>query len=146
MPRSNKNWDDLGEWGASKAKKMVKEAKTKAALAFLESVTLPTNQNPASDNYNNGVTPVDTGNLIANTEVGIGSPQDGLNGSTDPSGKSTYFDGMFKINSADSWDKVFITNSTQYNKQAEYTGWARTGAYRYWSISYNNMLESIGVD
>ena len=65
-------WDNLEEWVEKEAEDLVKRAKTKAGEVFLTSVTSPTNFNkklPAGGMGGN--TPVRTGNLIANTEVGI---------------------------------------------------------------------------
>ncbi len=132
-------WDDLDEWIEEEAERIVKKAKTEAGEVFLRSVTKP---------YSGGNTPVLSGNLMANTEVGVNRPQDGLNMSEDKTGKETFFDGLWRIKQADTWSSIYITNATPYNIQAEFEGWKTKGfgvtpAYRYWQLSYNDMLEAI---
>jgi hypothetical protein len=132
-------WDDLEEWVEEAAETLVKKAKTEAGEIFLKQVTTP---------YDAGNTPVLSGNLLANTEVGINRAPDGQNSSEDEFGRETYFDGRTKLEFADAWDKIYIVNATEYNIQAEFTGWktkkfGTTPPYRYWQTSYNNMLEAI---
>jgi len=137
-------WDDLDEWVEDAAKDLTKEVKTKAGEIFMEAVTSPTTFQEYGPVFpGGGFTPVSTGNLMANTEVGINAPRSGENSAEDHSGKETYFEGMWKIRSADAWDKIYITNSTPYNTQAEFEGWSRTRPYRYWQLSYNEMKEEL---
>lgn len=137
-------WDDLEEWVEQEAEDLVKRAKTKAGEVFLKNVTSPTSKQDDSPYFNSsGFTPVSTGNLLANTEVGINRAPDGLNAAEDDTGRETYFDGIMKLKFADAWDKVYIVNATPYNIQAEFKGWKGTGKYRYWELSYNDMVEAI---
>lgn len=137
-------WDDLEEWVEKEAEDLVKRAKTKAGEVFLTSVTSPTNFNkklPAGGMGGN--TPVRTGNLIANTEVGVNRAPDGTNSNLDEDGMETYFKNITKIKTAGVWDKVYFVNATPYNIQAEFKGWFKTQPYRYWEKSYNDMVEAI---
>jgi len=137
-------WDDLDEWFDEIVEDELKAAKTQAGEAFLKAVTSPTTfQDFSPITSAGGFTPVLSGNLLANTEVGINIEPDGINSAEDDSGKDTYFDGSVKVRSADAWDKIYFVNATPYNIQAEFAGWARTQPYRYWQLSYNNMLEAI---
>lgn len=137
-------WEDLEEWFDEIAEKAVKDAKTEAGEVFLRNVTSPTTfQDFSPITSSGGFTPVLSGNLLANTEVGINRQPNGVNNMEDPNGRETFFDGFVKVKSADAWDTIYITNATEYNIQAEFDGWAGTGPYRYWQLSYNNMLEAI---
>lgn len=138
------DWDDLDQWVDEEIEKELVRAKTEAADIFLTSVTSPTNQNPKKAAYGaGGNTPVLTGDLIANTEVGINTAPDGKNSSEDPDGMSTYMKGKAQIRRAKAYDTIYFVNATDYNIQAEFEGWSYTKPYRYWQLSYNDMLESI---
>lgn len=137
-------WDDLEEWVEEEIESLVKEVKTEAGDVFLTSVTSPTNFNVGTEGYGmGGNTPVRTGNLMANTEVGVNSPPDGTNKSVDESGIDTYRRGVATVKSAGAWSNIYFVNNTPYNIQAEFTGWSKTKPYRYWLLSYNDMMEAI---
>jgi hypothetical protein len=137
-------WDNLGEWFDEIVEDELKAAKTQAGDEFLQEVTSPTNHWKDTKHYNsNGNTPVLEGNLMANTEVGVNYAPDGENPYEDEDGKVTYSKGITKVKSAGAWDKIYIVNATEYNIEAEFEGWGKSGPYRYWQLSYNNMLEAI---
>lgn len=138
------DWDDLDKWVDEEIESELVRAKTEASKVFLTSVTSPTNQNPKKSTYGmGGNTPVLTGDLIANTEVGVNAAPDGKNSSEDLDGIDTYRKGMAKIKSAKAYDTIYFVNATDYNIQAEFKGWSYTKPYRYWQLSYNDMLETI---
>jgi len=143
------DWDNLDEWFEEIVEKEIKAAKTEAGEAFLRNVTSPTNAHSGMRHSGSGgFTPVFSGNLLANTEVGINTAPDGTNSTEDEDGNTTYRNGMSKVNSAGAWDTIYMVNATEYNIEAEFTGWEFNGKpttkpYRYWQLSYNNMLEDI---
>lgn len=138
------DWDDIDDWVEEEIEDLVKQAKDEAGKVFLTSVTSPTNFNVGTEAYGmGGNTPVRSGNLMANTEVGINSEPDGTNSSKDKEGINTFQKGASKIKAAKAWDKIYFVNDTPYNIQAEFSGWVKTKPYRYWELSYNDMLETI---
>lgn len=137
-------WDDLDEWFDEIVEDELKAAKTQAGDAFLKAVTSPTNQYPQTKHYGSGgITPVLEGNLMANTEVGVNVKPDGVNSEEDEDGDNTYRKGISKVKSANAWDTIYVVNATEYNIEAEFSGWSKGKPYRYWQLSYNNMLEAI---
>lgn len=142
-------WDDLEEWFDEIVDDELKAAKTEAGEVFLKNVTSPTSQHSGMKHSgSSGLTPVFSGNLMANTEVGVNSAPDGTNSVEDEDGEDTYRKGLSKVKSAEAWDTIYIVNATEYNIEAEFTGWEFEGKpttkpYRYWQLSYNNTLEAI---
>lgn len=74
--------------------------KKKVAIAIDQVVTL--------------ATPVKTGRARANWRVGIGSPVQGTTDAEDQGGQATVQAAKAKINTADSDDDIFISNSLPY--------------------------------
>jgi len=133
------SWENLSEKITKMSEGMVEEVKIRAAGEMLESLTTPASYHKGIS----GVTPVDSGNLMANTIVSANSPNFSVNSYEDASGDSTYREGMYTVMSSDVWSVIYIQNNTPYNINAEFEGWGVTPAYRYFSTSVNNTFNLV---
>lgn len=133
------SWGNLSERIKRMSESMVDEVKVRASGEMLESLTSPASYVRGID----GITPVDSGNLMANTIVSSDVPDFSVNKYKDVSGDITYKEGMYTVMSSDVWSIIYIQNNTPYNINAEFKGWGITPAYRYFSTSVNNTFNLV---
>ena len=134
------NWSDLDDW-IDEIEDDLQYIKTSTAKAMMKSVTQPTQNKKKGGQQEEGKTPVDTGNLMANTEVTLNSPSDGTNERSDKTGYSTLAAGYLVINRSTLWDTIYIQNNTPYNPKAEFLGWKFTAPYKFFRTSINDAFE-----
>ena len=120
------------------ARDAVEEAQDEVILAFAEKVT-----QPAPSQGVPGHTPVLEGILMANTRISYGSPDKGFSwNEKDPSGRKT-FNALVRTSKNDVYLPIYLTNSTPYNTEAEFTGWKFTEPYKYFSTAVASSIEAL---
>lgn len=138
-------WGDLGKDILDLSEKITKEAKADAAESVLDNIT----SRLSKKEYHTGKTPVDSGNLLANTIVTVGSPTSATNDDTDTTGATTYLNGVTQIKRAGVWDTIYIQNNTDYNWYAEFEGWeytnVRVPAYHYFRTAIESTMTDMGM-
>lgn len=142
-------WEDLAEWGEKAIEELLVETKTQAGEVFMNNVTSQQNYQRTGE----GLTPVDSGRLMANTIVSVGAPDTRPRDDFDETGDSTYNEGMRVIKSAGAWETIYIQNQAEedgeyYAPIADYIGWRASGKgkaapYYFFTRSYMRMLSAM---
>lgn len=139
------DFEDLEDVVREISKEAVKEEQQFATNYFMEEVT-----KPAERRGQFGFTPVDSGRLMANTVVSIGSMDNKSYEIFDEDGTDTRVKAALKVGAADAYSKIYIQNNAEedgkgYAAQADYKGWKRTPAYYFFTRSkellFNKMEE-----
>ena len=135
MPRKD-DWSDLSDWGMQEIEKEYKQARKKIVNDFMSVVTEPTGKNSRGS----GITPVDSGTLMANTFLTVDSPSGRELNATDKGGSNTYTRAMNKLSQAPLYSDIYIQNNLDYAELADTKGWydGVVAGYRFWqnSIQY----------
>lgn len=134
------NWDELKDLAEEMVAHEVVEFRNEMVTGFLEDIT-----QPATRKGEQGKTPVDSGRLMAQTKLSYGRVNDDYDQSTDEDGIDTLNKGLMALHSAPVFTKLYIQNNATdedgnyYAGIADYKGWARTPAYRFFTLSAINM-------
>ena len=127
------DWGDLKEWALEECESAVLEEQKHLSNTFMEYITTPV--------WEGGRTPVDSGKLMANTIVSIGYVDNNTIEAEDQSGTDTLTKAQLKVGSAPAFSKIYIQNNAKdgtdyYALNADYKGWARTPAYRFFTLAW----------
>ncbi len=133
------DWDNLVDDTWEMLEENIKEEQQYAVKYFMEQVT-----RPAEYRGQQGHTPVDSGKLMANTVVSIGSPDYTSYDIEDEHGEDTYYKAILAASTAPAFSKIYIQNNAKdgndkYSLNADYKGWKKTPAYRFFTLSWNSL-------
>lgn len=115
-------------------KQEVINARKEVVSDFMEYITKP---------YPEGSTPVDTGQLMANTFVTDNLSDNSTTQQTDKYGDDTYTRAMLKLSTIPFDRPVYIVNNLDYAVNAESAGWARTEPYYFFSNAYTYAVSEL---
>lgn len=129
MPKDD--WSDLRETFRDMAEEETQRVKLAVVKTFANSVATPVEDG--------GLAPVDTGNWLANNMLVYGRVNKQSNYDEDPEGISTKMKIYALAEQSKPFNIVAIQNNSEYNDEVEYSGWAKTPAYRPYRTAWEEL-------